>query len=94
MKTKNENPAIYAEEREGREALEYSIIKSEKSKYDMIDGDVYSIFIAQYENGVCVDYSFLFDVSRCEDRAKELCEMMEENSVMPANAFDVLSDCL
>lgn len=83
------------EERKRREELDYTLVENDRCIYDSIDGEkVFSLLILQYENGVCTDYSFLYDISRDEERAKEILSLMKDNGVMPINSVDVLKDCL
>jgi hypothetical protein len=75
--------------------LDYKLILTDGPDCDMFDESyVYSVLIIQNEGGVTTEYEFLYDIARDEKTAVAILDTLVYNNVMPANARDVLADCL
>ena len=77
-----------------RAVLDYSLIVTEGRKHDLFGGSVFSVLVLLIENGITVDYEFVYDISRDEEKAVAILETLVYNNVMPGNVSDVVADIL
>lgn len=77
-----------------RAVLDYSLIVTEEREHDLFGGSVFSVLVLLIENGITVDYEFVYDISRDEEKAVAILETLVYNNVMPGNVSDVVADIL
>ena len=77
-----------------RAVIDYSLIVTEGREHDLFGGSVFSVLVLLIENGITVDYEFVYDISRDEEKAVAILETLVYNNVMPGNVSDVVADIL